>query len=188
MREIPVTEVREGDVARSNGKELRVMGGFAPISLIRCAGDDPFEFVWTSRDLAALGVTFWREERKLPDYPGAIVASRDGHRHAVRACDRGVNFAPWLTTDSDPWKTDPELLEWLGPDWRETTTPPARESAAEFPILAGVTDEAVEAGALALVRHVEGGRPARPVSAHARELARVVLEAVIEKEQGDERG
>lgn len=57
-----------------------------------------------------------------------------------------------------------------------------------LPALAGVTDEMVEAGALALVRHVEGGRPARPVSAHARELARVVLEAVIGKEQADERG
>ena len=128
MREIKIDDVREGDVARSNGKELRVVGASPTGRLIRCEGGDQYTFRWTHETLAALGVTFWREERALPIYSGAIVASRDRLRFAVRSCAWSEHLAQWLTTDQGhQWRHDPELLEWLGPDWEEMATPPARE-------------------------------------------------------------
>lgn len=71
-------------------------------------------------------MSFWREERPLPDYPGAWVRANyvgNAVRHArVKGDDQ-----PWLTTASvASWKSDEELLEWLGPDWVEESTPPVR--------------------------------------------------------------
>lgn len=129
MREIKIYDVREGDVARSNGREFRVAGVLTSGHLILHQGEGSFALHGSPSELTVLGVTFWREERKLPGYPGAVVSSGDGHRRAVRARNRGESFALWLTTtDCVPWKTEPELLEWLGPNWQEmTTAPSARE-------------------------------------------------------------
>lgn len=121
MREIAFEDVRPGDVARSNGKELKVVengGGGIGLRL---------DYYWLDRVAAdALGVSFWREDRALPTYPGAWVRV-DRAGDAVRSLTDEGDDQPWLTTDPDrPWKSDDQLLEWLGPDWVEESTPPAR--------------------------------------------------------------
>lgn len=123
MREIEFEDVRPGDVARSNGKEMKVVengGGTIGLRL------DFTDYGLDRFTANALGVSFWREERQLPTYPGAWVESvlHGGVCTAVLLDD---SHYQWLTTDEDdPWKSDAELLEWLGPDWVEKTTPPVR--------------------------------------------------------------
>lgn len=121
MREIKFEDVRPGDVARSNGKEMTVVengGGTIGLRL------DSTDYGLDRFTANALGVSFWREERRLPDYPGANVSCR--HKAAVREAREIIN--PWFTNDhtGDTWKSDDELHAWLGPDWVEKTTPPVR--------------------------------------------------------------
>lgn len=123
MREIKFEDVKPGDVARSNGKELKVVKNRVDGLGIRLEDTN----YWLDRLTAdALGVSFWREDRRLPGYPGAWVwANSVGH--AVRVLTYEEDAQPWLTTDPDRrWKSDEELLEWLGPDWVEESTPPVR--------------------------------------------------------------
>lgn len=115
MREIPVDEVREGDVARTNGKELAVRYSM-PSGMIRFEG--PVGSFYMAPDAAvALGVTFHRPVRQLPDYPGALVHTKDN------------SFV--LDADGDWWDLDGGCLvvvnaiHELGDDWREATSPPA---------------------------------------------------------------
>lgn len=125
MYEIAFDDVRPGDVARSNGKELKVRE-VRPTVVALHAGEGTGVRWFTPGVAEFLGVSFWREERPLPDYPGAWVRA-NCVGNAVRNARIKGDVQPWLTIDPDrPWKSDEELLEWLGPDWGEETKPPAR--------------------------------------------------------------
>lgn len=125
MREIEFEDVRPGDVARSNGKEVKVRE--VRLKVVALHAGEGTGVRWFTPGVAnALGVSFWREDRRLPDYPGAWVRAK-GVGQAVRALTDEGDGEPWFTNEPDwCWRSDAELLEWLGPDWEELSKPPAR--------------------------------------------------------------
>lgn len=111
----------------------------------------------------------------------------DGDILRADAMDRLVRWVPDGPDDEHP-EMRPEIAAALAVEAADAVL-------TEYPVLAGVTDEMVEAGARGLTRHYfaeEGNyNPCEAmVTAHTvepiRDIARAVLEAAFGKEQGDE--
>ena len=125
MKEIKIEDVRAGDVARSNGREFRVAQKTLNGGDIRLTAEAGLGHWVNAHYLDLLGVTFHRPARELPTYPGARIGAAG--KTALRSAGPAPLFR-WLASDAAgfAWKSDREVLDWIGHDWQERTEPPAR--------------------------------------------------------------